>query len=81
MLPVLARISIAVMKHYNLGKLGRRRGLTQLTLTYRCSPLKESEDKNSSQGRNLGAGADAEAMDCPAYWLVLNGCSASFLKT
>jgi hypothetical protein len=33
--------------------------------------LEESQDKNSKQGRNLEAGADAEAM--VAYWLVLCG--------
>jgi hypothetical protein len=39
-------------------------------LPYHCSPLK---NRNSNQGRNLEAGADAEAMEGAAYWLAPPG--------
>jgi len=61
-LPVLVRVTIAVMKSHG----------QKLTLPHHHSSLKKS-GQELKQGRNLEAGADAEAMERAAYWLAPHG--------
>jgi hypothetical protein len=58
---VLVRVTIAVMKHHDPKHLGAK-GLISLTVSYNKSASKAVRAE-MHKGRNLGAGADAEAME------------------
>ena len=60
------------MKHHDQKPKLRRTGFIWLTPPRGCSSLKES-GQELKQGRNLEAGADAEAMEGAAYWLAFLG--------
>ena len=60
------------MKHHDQKPKLRRTGFIWLTPPRGCSSLKES-GQELKQGRNLEAGADAEAMEGAAYWLAPHG--------
>jgi hypothetical protein len=57
---VMVRVSITVIKHHIQSELGRK-GFSWLILLHGSPTLKEARQE-LKQGRNLEAGADAEAM-------------------
>jgi hypothetical protein len=63
---ILVRVSIPGQ---NISKLGRK-GFIQLPLPHCCSSPKEVRT-GTQAGQE--AGADAEAMECAAYWLASPG--------
>jgi hypothetical protein len=67
---ILVRVTIAVMKtmtKINLGKIG----LISPTMPH--NSLSSKTVRTGTQGRNLDAGADAEATKSAAYWLAIHG--------
>ena len=68
---VLVRVTIAVMKHHDQDKL-KRKGLIFLTAPY-SSSLSKAVKQELTQGKNLEAGADAEATEGSAYWITPHG--------
>ena len=60
-LTVLVGVSTAATKHHVQSNLGRK-AFIWLTLPYHCITAGGSQDRKSN-GRNLDAGADAEAME------------------
>ena len=68
---VLVRITIAMMKHHNQSKLGRKEFI-RLTLLYHSSSLRKS-GQEPKQGRNLEVGADERPWRGAAYCLAPPG--------
>jgi hypothetical protein len=63
------RITIAVMNTRTKSKLGRKE-FFWLTLLYHSVHQQSQSGQELKHKRNLEAGADAEAMEGAAYWLV-----------
>lgn len=63
---ILVRVIIAIIKHHDRSNL-RKKGLVFLTVLYSSSLAKAVK---LTQDKNLESGADAEAIEGAAYWII-----------
>ena len=65
----LVMVTMAAMKHHDQSSV-ERKGFIWLAFPHCCSALKKV--RTGTQGRNLKAGSDAEAMEGAGYWFALH---------